>query len=267
MGFSDLKRRPPFSVGGTMSNTEKQSQLEKDINELRTGDYTDLQANIFDRLDEIRETLGFSTNSAAALNWMKSAINSLYDLTEISVDESFLGRSKTGGQLINPRAFKRVGEMFLFNYSPSARSRQDLGFWDTFPLIYIVKMRRDGFEGINLHYLPTNLREVLFLNLLRLTTSTSESAQDAQGGFTSQTARLKLTYEILNKSERFRFFRPCYRRYKYNRIESRMLRVAPKYWGMAMYLPFYRFRRKTKIQVWDQTRKDIIKDRQNRRFI
>ena len=248
-----------------MSNTDKQSELEKEINELRTTDYADLQKNIFDRLDEIRETLGLSTNSTAALNWMKSAINSLYDLTDISVEESFL--AKEGGELINPRAYKRVGEMYFYNYSPSVQSRRDLGFWDTFPLVYIVKFRRDGFEGINLHYLPTNLREVLFLNLLRLTTSNSEEAQEPRDFYSAQSARLKLSYDLLAKSERFRYFRPCYRRYKYNRIESRMLRVAPKYWGMAMYLPFYRFRKRTKIQVWDQTRKDIIKDRQRRRFL
>ena len=249
-----------------MPNTPEQDRLEREINELRTADYADLKVNIFDRLDEIRETLGLSSNSAAALSWMKSAINGLYDLTEISVEESFLSKDTSRGQLINPRAYKRVGEMFLFNYMPATKSRSDMGFWDTFPLIFIVKLRPDGFEGINLHYLPTNLREHLFLNLLRLTTTQDESAMEGAGQSIAQTARLKLSYELLNKSERFRYFRPCYRRYKYNRIETKMLRVAPKYWGMAMYLPFYRFRKATKIQVWDETRKEIIKDRQRRRF-
>tara|TARA_Y100001963_G_C6793913_1_gene457538 strand:+ start:39754 stop:40506 length:753 start_codon:yes stop_codon:yes gene_type:complete len=250
-----------------MSNTPEQNELEKEINALRTADYADLKTNIFDRLDEIRDKLGLESNSAAAMNWMKGAINSLYDLTEISVEESFLAKDSHRGQLIAPRAYKRVGEMFLFNYMPATKNRNEMGFWDTFPLIYIVKFRPDGFEGINLHYLPTNLREHLFLNLLRLTTNQTDEGLELDQNNVSQTARLKLSYELLNKSERFRYFRPCYRRYKYNRIESKMLRVAPKYWAMAMYLPFYRFRKATKIQVWDETRKEIIKDRQRRRFL
>lgn len=250
-----------------MTNTPEQQELEKEINALKGADFTDLQVNIFDRLDELKEKLGFSTNSMAALNWMKGAINSLHDLTEISVEESFLFKYGDAGQLMNPRGFKRVGEMFLFNYHPMQKSKKDLGFWDTFPLIYIVKRLPDGFEGINLHYLPPNLREILFLNLMRTATTQDEEGMTIHAGNANATARLKITYELLNKSERFRYFRPCYRRYKYNRIESKILRIAPKYWGMAMYLPFYRFRKSTRIQVWDDTRKNIIKDRQRRRFL
>ena len=44
------------------------------------------------------------------------------------------------------------GSMMLFNYDP--KLKRDLPYYDTFPLIFVVGPAKDGFHGLNMHYLP-----------------------------------------------------------------------------------------------------------------
>ena len=51
------------------------------------------------------------------------------------------------------------GYMYAFRYDP--KMKKELPYYDTFPLIFPVKMESDGFLGINFHYLPPVLRAKL----------------------------------------------------------------------------------------------------------
>ena len=69
-------------------------------------------------------------------------------------------------QLQTPRSLKNrimVGNMYLFIYDPKLKN--ELEYYDTFPLVIPIKDYHDGFLGINLHYIDTMDRAILMYSL------------------------------------------------------------------------------------------------------
>ena len=84
-----------------------------------------------------------------------------------------------------------IGRMYMFLYNP--KTKEELPYYDMFPLIFPFKVESDGFYGINLHYLPYFMRIRL---LDRMMTFSTNRKMD-------ETTRLKLTWELLNGSTKF----------------------------------------------------------------
>ena len=123
-------------------------------------------------------------------------------------------------------------------------------FYDAFPVVFPFELREDGFLGMNLHYLPYNYRAFLMDNLYSLVNN--EEAD--------QTTRLQLGnngYNILNKSAKYRYFKPCIKRYLYENVRSRYMEIPADEWEIALFLPLERFVGKTKRSVWSESRKKI----------
>ena len=207
----------------------------------------DMDVNIFDEMREYMNDENIKSGGMYALTWMRNAIEDLYDVSEeLHVEEKYFRDSK---RIVTKRRMKKPGEMYLFNYNP--REKHKLKYYDTFPLIFYIHEVEDGFLGMNLHYLPIKLRERLFLNMLPYATDNPDND--------SETTRLRLTYDLLNKTSKLRYFRPCVKRYKYNSIDSRLLRIPSLDWMTAMYLPIERFAKKKREIVWKESRQAISK--------
>ncbi len=219
-----------------------QRDLIKSISKL---DYTDLKLNVFDAIKEVRDAVNAPTDGEAALKWMQLAISQLYEDADLSVEERFLRDEK---RLISTSGFKRPGEMFMFNYEPRTRSK--LEFYDTFPLIYLVKVEPGKLHGLNLHYLPPKIRTLFFMNLQQLRTGIGTEARLG-----------KLDISILKASNRYKYFRPCYRVYSMKRINSRMLKIPAEDWPIAIQLPLERFKKTSKYNVWTDSRRTIAQRR------
>jgi hypothetical protein len=64
----------------------------------------------------------------------------------------------------NPEPFRRIqdltensiGKMYSFVYDP--KTKEQLPYYDIYPLVFPIEYYNDGFLGINLHYLPPVLR-------------------------------------------------------------------------------------------------------------
>ena len=69
--------------------------------------------------------------------------------------------------------------------------------------------------------------------------------------------RIRLSYNILNKASKFRFFKPCVKRYLVNRVRSRFVKINADQWDTALFLPTERFRKKSKSAVYKLSRKMI----------
>jgi hypothetical protein len=221
---------------------------EKRLKEMASGaDFTDMAVNVFDELKGIRDAVGAPKFGSAGIKWMRDSITALNEIADISVEEKFIRDEK---RLMTTRGFKREGQMFMFNYQPVHKSK--LAYYDTFPVIFILKIESDGFLGINLHYLPPQLREKVFINLLTFTS----------GGLESDSTRLILIYEKLMARPKFRhYIKPCIKKYLYKRIDSFMLRIPPEDWYIATFLPLERFLKKHRSLVWVETRQKILQDR------
>ena len=137
------------------------------------------------------------------------------------------------------------GSMFMFFYDP--KNKKTLPYYDSFPLVIVVKKAPGGFHGLNLHYLPPLLR-ARFLDALM--DNTNNMTYD-------ESTRFQLNYNLLQKSAKMKYFKPCYKHYLYSQIEGRVAMVEAPAWEMALFLPTEQFRKSTKTAVWKDSRESI----------
>jgi len=141
-----------------------------------------------------------------------------------------------------------LGGMYFFQYNP--KMKDDLPYYDTFPLVLMLQRYPDGFLGLNLHYLPIRYRVALLRKLIGFGAIYTE--QD-------EIKRIRITYDILNASTRFREFRPCLKRYLTTHIKSKILAVQPNEWDIATYLPVQQFKKAKPQVVWHDSVNEIRK--------
>lgn len=136
-----------------------------------------------------------------------------------------------------------VGSMYMFSYDP--KWKEELPYYDTFPLVFPFRKVPGGFYGLNLHYLPLQLRARLM---------------DALYGYANNTrydesTKIKLNYELLTSVSNLKFFSPCVKHYLDDHVRSRFVYVYPSEWDIALFMPTERFAKKTKTQVWNESKK------------
>jgi len=193
------------------------------------------------KLTEISEKLS-ATNykllSSKSFIWLQERIKEIRNLSrERAAIAAELFRQKT-------KRF-RVGKLYFFFYDP--KGKEDLPYYDIFPLVLIIKRYDDGFLGLNLHYLPI-IPRIRFLNkLLRL----------AVMGDDDEIKHMRITYDILNETNRYREFRPCIKRYLYTHIRSKLLEVQPNEWEVAVHLPVHSFKKARASTVWKDSTQEI----------
>lgn len=137
------------------------------------------------------------------------------------------------------------GHMYMFYYDP--KMKDQLPFYDRFPLIFPFRKVPDGFYGINMHYLPYMMRAVLMDRLYSLVTNKNMD----------ETTRLRLSYRILSSSSQYRFIKPCVKHYLNSHVKSRFLYIHPTEWDVALFLPTERFVKASKQTVFNNSRRMI----------
>ena len=122
------------------------------------------------------------------------------------------------------------GHMYLFTYD--AKHKDKLPFWDKFPLVLPFKKVTDGFYGINLHYLPYQLRFDLLGALHKY-------ASDQK---INENTRIEISWKILQTMSRVAPVENCVKRYLYTNVQSNIfLNIAYPDWVTAALLPVERF--------------------------
>lgn len=138
-----------------------------------------------------------------------------------------------------------IGSMFMFFYDP--KHRETLPYYDMFPLTIIVDKAPGGFYGLNLHYLAPVPRAKLMDALLDTTTNKRYD----------ETTKLRLSYDVLRSARKFRAFEPCFKHYLVKHVDSKIVKVEPPEWEIAMFLPTEQFAKQNKNQVWSASRKSL----------
>ena len=140
-----------------------------------------------------------------------------------------------------------VGRMYMFFYDPKHKDK--LPFYDQFPLIFVLEKYKDGFLGMNLHYLPPVFRASLMDKLYQI------ERQDN----IRESKKLRLNYGLLNNAARYKYFRPTVKRYLYSQVRSRYLWIPYEEWDIALMLPTARFRKSKSNVVWQDSKRRIRK--------
>ena len=145
----------------------------------------------------------------------------------------------------NDRQKFMMGGLYYFYYDP--KTKDELPYYDRFPLVMPLKRYSDGFIGLNFHYLPLRYRINFMRKLMPLAIFDDND----------ELKRIRVTYPILDASSKYREFKPCIKKYLYSNIQSSILAVEPQEWDIALYLPIQQFRKAPAKTVWQESIQDI----------
>lgn len=137
------------------------------------------------------------------------------------------------------------GRMFQFVYDP--KTKETLPYWDKFPLSVVVGPAPGGFYGLNLHYLPPPLRLKLFTGLLEYAT---DDRYDEK-------TKLRFNYQLLNSVRQLKAYKPCFKHYLTQHLESKLMMIPPENWEIAVFLPTERFEGESKNKVWRDSKRSV----------
>jgi len=139
------------------------------------------------------------------------------------------------------------GHLYMYMYDPKLKA--ELPYYDRFPLVFPFSKTEDGFIGLNMHYLPYQLRMVL---LDRLMIFASNKRMD-------ETTRLRYSWATIDGMSKFAAVQPCVKRYLNSHIRSKFRKINADDWATAMLLPVERFVGASKEAVWQDSKRIIRK--------
>ena len=193
-------------------------------------------SNIFQRLELQAFRAGITPRTKESRDWFRSKIKNMRSIKrEALMKEDPL---KQTSQEI-------VGGMYMFFYDP--KHKETLPYYDTFPLVIVVGPAEGGFYGLNLHYLPPILRAKMLDALMDITTNTK---------FNDST-RFKMSYELLVKTSKLKYFEPCFKHYLNEHVKSKFAMVPAPEWEIATFLPTADFRKAKSKKVYYDSKKRI----------
>ena len=192
-----------------------------------------MAGRLFDRYEKEAFRAGIAARTKASMDWFRSRVqNAKVSRASLISD----GPTRAGHQ---------YGNMYNFKYDP--KPKKTLPYYDRFPLCIPVQKARNGFHGINLHYLHPLVR-AQFLDALYDVASNTKF---------DRTTKMNLTYSMLKGASNMRFFKPCFKHYLSSNIASPLLLIEPADWEIAIFLPTESFRKVDKDTVWKESRKQF----------
>jgi len=140
---------------------------------------------------------------------------------------------------------KLLGSMQMFFYDP--KHKDTLPYYDAFPLVIVIGPAKDGFLGLNLHYLPPVLRAKFLDALMDVTTNEKYN----------ESTRFDITYEMLKSATKFKYFKPCVKHYLNKHVRSRFARIPAPEWEIATFLPTADWQKASGSTVYKDSRRMI----------
>lgn len=134
-----------------------------------------------------------------------------------------------------------IGKLLMYQYDP--KHKDTLPYYDKFPMIFPIEYYDDGWLGINLHYLPPVYRA----RLMDALWDTLNNQRFDDG------SKLRINYDILKSASKFKYFKPCIKRYLFNHVRSNLMEVDIAEWDYALFLPLARFQKASQRKVWDDS--------------
>lgn len=152
---------------------------------------------------------------------------------------------RTQAPLQRRREGVEPGSMYFYVYD--AKWADDLPYYDRFPLVLPVEMYKDGFLGINFHYLPLELRAKLMDALYTISTDRRYN----------ENTRIAASYQTLKAAAKFKYFRPCVKRYLYSHVRSDFFKIEPTEWDMAIFMEWANWKKASAYRVYSDSIKKI----------
>ena len=192
-------------------------------------------ASLFDKLESEAFRKGIAARSKEANIWFEKKAKSLGPIpaSKMLKDDRLKAKAKP-----------LIGDMIMYTYNP--KFKKTLPYYDMFPLTIMVGPAKDGFYGINLHYLPPKIRAI-FLDHLNDTATNQKF---------NKTTRFKITYNLLKATKKYKYFKPCFKHYLSEHVSSNIMKVNASEWNIAIFLQTAKFKKKSDTYVWVQSKRE-----------
>jgi len=191
-------------------------------------------ASLFDTLQAQAFRAGVAPRSKESLAWFQNNVKKLGD-----VNQRKLLRDPALDATKNPKP----GDMMMYFYDP--KFKQELPYYDRFPLTLLVEPAKGGFYGLNLHYLSPGVRARFLDELMAL----------APKNMTDTSRLTRMRYSLLKGVKKYKEFKPCFKHYLMDHVESQIVRVPMTEWQIAIFLPTEQFKKVKAQSVWRYSRK------------
>lgn len=192
-------------------------------------------SSIFQRLELQAFRAGITPRTKESREWFRKKASNLRRINreELMKEDPLRQRKK-----------QIIGSMQMFFYDP--KTKDTLPYYDSFPLAIIVGPAEGGFYGLNIHYLPPTLR-AKFLDAL----------MEIAGSKVDENTKFDLTYRMLKKSSKLRYFKPCFKHYLNEHVKSRFAEVPAPEWEIATFLPTAQWKKSNSQKVYYDSRQMV----------
>lgn len=188
-------------------------------------------------IDKVQEQLNKKKNilphGREAQNWLLQKAKSL----RIKGTDRLrlLSEGKTRNKTI-------IGRFYFYFYE--AKHKEELPYYDKFPMVIPIEQYTDGFLGLNLHYIPPKDRLILLTQLQKF----------ANASLNDDRVRLRLSYPLLKAAHNAYRATPCVKRYLTSHIKSRVIEIPGSEWHIAAALPLQKFSGASSVEVWSDSK-------------
>jgi len=189
-------------------------------------------ASLFDTLQAQAFRAGITARTKKSQKWFRDKIEDI----RMPSRQALLKDSA-----LDPTTRELRGSMYMYFYDP--KHKQTLPYYDRFPLTIMIEPRKNGFLGLNLHYLRPDIRAKFLDELMKL----------APGNVRDTSRLMKARYDLLSSTRKYKEFRPCLKMYLSDHVKSRLVRVPMSEWEIAVFLPTEQFRKSGKTKVWAES--------------
>ena len=137
------------------------------------------------------------------------------------------------------KARLKPGKMYTFGYD--AKFKKILPYWDKFPLIIVLDVYKDGFIGLNFHYLFPVERMKFITKIMKYATEGGEVEN------MSDKARFEMSWDLIRK---LKHADKMIHKYLYSHVRTSLLEAPPNEWENVIFLPYQRFVGASAKAVW-----------------
>jgi hypothetical protein len=169
----------------------------------------------------------------ASWQWYKKNVQQLNNMSVLA----FLGTT-IGKQT---RTTPTPSTMCVFTYDP--KGKEELPYYDNFPMVIILSVEKDRMTGLNLHYIEPKYRLILINKLLKIDKDKSYSKMD----------KLRVSWQLVKSFSDLPMIKHCIKCYLISHLRSNVGTIDAADWKYAVYLPLERFKKATKNQVWSDS--------------
>ena len=193
-------------------------------------------ADLLDKLTAAVRTGTIGAETRRSAQWFRDKIKGIKgDLRNRFSSTNAAKFYREAEDKVNPNVMKRranLGDIFCYYYNP--KYRNELPYYDMFPMIMLIGTDQDTFTGLNFHYLPPKFRAILL-----------------------DRVNAKVGRGIINwkKISKIPQVAPTVKRYRFDHIMRKVVPIEENEQEIAIFLPLERFRKASKSSVWADSRR------------